>query len=320
MTYEFDRLISDHLEGEKLALWGSVAKNVGSFAYNAARSAVPFLGKSTGAGVAGTLGYNAGAIKDAVKSVPGSFHVTSQQPAYKPQNTLKLAASPREMDPNSLGARFERYLDGPSIGAGALKGMAYGMLPGALIGAPTGAAAAHLYDPDNGGVAGLVDSFDALIDNGFRRPYSNAQQDMGIGALLGANIGLYAGGALGAGIGAAHAAYKQHKAKQEAASPSELVPFKHAFDTALKKVASDWHRPVNIASYEAFALPYLFPSIHDNQKLTTALNTAGLLGLGATSAHSLAQGDPMSLYDLGGLGLMGAGVLHSALRPQPHHQ
>lgn len=202
MTYEFDRLITDHLEGEKLALWESVAKNVGSFAYNAARSAVPFLGKSTGAGVAGTLGYNAGAIKDAVKSVPGSFHVTSQQPAYKPQSTLKLAGSPSE----------------------------------------------------------LTDS------------------------------------------------------------PSELVPFKHAYATALKKVASDWHRPVNIASYGAFALPYLFPSIHDNQKLTTALNTAGLLGLGATSAHSLAQGDPMSLYDLGGLGLMGAGVLHSALRPQQHHQ
>lgn len=92
MTYEFDRLIAEHLEGEKLALWGSVAKNVGSFTYNAARSAVPFLGKSTGAGVAGTLGYNAGAIKDAVKSVPGSFHVTSQQPAYKPQSTLKVSS------------------------------------------------------------------------------------------------------------------------------------------------------------------------------------------------------------------------------------
>ncbi len=197
MSYEFDHLIADHLEGEKLALWESVAKNMGSFAYNAARSAVPFLGKSTRSGLAGTLGYNAGAIKDAVKSVPGSFHVTSQQPAYKPQSTLKVSAS-----------------------------------------------------------------------------------------------------------------------------LSEMVPFKQALDASFKKVAfsGDWHRPVNIASYGAFALPYIFPSIHDNHRLTTALNTAGLLGLGATAGHSYAQGDRMSLYDIGGLGLMGAGVLHSALRPQPHHQ
>ena len=300
MTYEFDRLITDHLEGEKLALWESVAKNVGSFAYNAARSAVPFLGKSTGAGVAGTLGYNAGAIKDAVKSVPGSFHVTSQQPAYKPQNTLKLAGSPSETNTDSLGDRFERYLDGPSIGAGALNGMMYGGLTGLLIGTPIGAIAVPMH---------LTNS-----------PPHQQQQNINVGALIGAMGGLWGGQAVGAGIGAARAAYKQHKAKQEAASPSELAPFKHAYATALKKVASDWHRPVNIASYGAFALPYLFPSIHDNQKLTTALNTAGLLGLSATSAHSLAQGDPMSLYDLGGLGLMGAGVLHSALRPQQHHQ
>jgi len=236
MTYEYDHLITDHLGGEKLALWGSVAKNVGSFAYNAARSAVPFLGKSTGSGIAGTLGYNAGAIKDAVKSVPGSFHVTSQQPAYKPQNTLKLA-SPSEMNPDSLGARFQRYLDGPSIGAGALNGMLHGTIPGALVGTAIGAPAAYFHDDDSRNFGHMTDDVRGLVHNKFQGPYTLGQEDLGLGALLGANAGLYAGGALGAGIGAARAAYKQHKAKQEAASPSELTPFKQALDATFRKIA-----------------------------------------------------------------------------------
>lgn len=81
------------------------------------------------------------------------------------------------------------------------------------------------------------------------------------------------------------------------------------------KVAFDWHRPVNALSYAAFAAPYLSKRVHDNEKLTTALNTAGLIGLGTTSADHLAHGDPTAAYDLAGLGLMGAGLVHGALRP-----
>ena len=100
----------------------------------------------------------------------------------------------------------------------------------------------------------------------------------------------------------------------KSASRSELHP---VVERALRaKVASsDWHRPVNALSYAAFAAPYLSQRVHDNHKLTTALNAAGLLGLGATSADSLANGDGLAGYDLAGLGLMGAGMIHGGLRP-----
>lgn len=78
-----------------------------------------------------------------------------------------------------------------------------------------------------------------------------------------------------------------------------------------------WHRPVNALSYAAFAAPYLSNKIHDNKPLTTALNAAGLVGLGATNADSIRHGDPIAGYDLAGLGMMGAGMIHSALRPSP---
>lgn len=78
-----------------------------------------------------------------------------------------------------------------------------------------------------------------------------------------------------------------------------------------------WHMPVNALSYGAFALPYVSQRVHDNKKLTTALNAAGLLGLGTTAAHSLSKGDTVAGYDLAGLGLMGAGLVHGALKPSP---
>lgn len=86
------------------------------------------------------------------------------------------------------------------------------------------------------------------------------------------------------------------------------------------KLASgaDWHLPVNALSYGAFALPYLSDTIHKNEGLTRALNAAGLLGLGATSADSLRQGDATAGYDLAGLGLMGAGLVHNMIRPTTH--
>lgn len=78
-----------------------------------------------------------------------------------------------------------------------------------------------------------------------------------------------------------------------------------------------WKRALNAASYAAFAAPYLSEKIHANKKLTTALNAAGLLGLGTTTGHSLAHGDNLAGYDLAGLGLMGAGMLHEHLLPKP---
>jgi len=102
-----------------------------------------------------------------------------------------------------------------------------------------------------------------------------------------------------------------------ASSLDESFVEKMAFQILGPKVAGDFspiHRAVNAASYGAFMLPYLSKRVHDNQPLSNALNTAGLLGLGATSAHNLAHGDKPAAYDLAGLGLMGAGMLHSHLK------
>jgi len=100
-------------------------------------------------------------------------------------------------------------------------------------------------------------------------------------------------------------------------SPRETA----ALGWVLKMASGDpaWHRYVNAASYGAFALPYLSERVHDNHRLTTALNAAGLLGLGLTSADKVRHGDDLSLYDVGGLGLMGAGMIHGALRPDEQH-
>jgi hypothetical protein len=125
--------------------------------------------------------------------------------------------------------------------------------------------------------------------------------------------------AAGAGLGA-YGLYRALKKEEPTVkSSAELPPV--VARALLAKVASgpgfDWHRPVNALSYAAFAAPYLSQTVHDNHKLTTALNAAGLLGLGATSADSLAKGDSLAGYDLAGLGLMGAGLVHGALRPTP---
>jgi hypothetical protein len=101
---------------------------------------------------------------------------------------------------------------------------------------------------------------------------------------------------------------------QVQASLNDPFVEKIAFVILGPKFASDapgWHRAVNAASYGAFALPYLSKRVHDNPRLSTALNTAGLLGLGATTSHNLAHGDKPAAWDLAGLGLMGAGMLHS---------
>ena len=125
--------------------------------------------------------------------------------------------------------------------------------------------------------------------------------------------------AASAGLGA-YGLYRALKKEEPTVkSSAELPPV--VARALLAKVASgpgfDWHRPVNALSYAAFAAPYLSQTVHDNHKLTTALNAAGLLGLGATSADSLAKGDGLAGYDLAGLGLMGAGLVHGALRPTP---
>lgn len=91
--------------------------------------------------------------------------------------------------------------------------------------------------------------------------------------------------------------------------------------TAKLSSFSPVHRAVNAASYAAFALPYLSKTVHDNSRLSTALNAAGLLGLGSTAASSYLHGEKPAAYDLAGLGMMGAGMLHDHLlskSPVPH--
>ena len=110
----------------------------------------------------------------------------------------------------------------------------------------------------------------------------------------------------------------QQSMKTSASSPSETphpVFVRAAYHLLLKRAYHpSWHRPVNALSYAAFAAPYVSQTVHDNARLATALNAAGLVGLGATSADSVAHGDDLAAYDLAGLGVMGAGMLHSAHR------
>lgn len=191
------------LEGAKTFGSKALSSGAGQFAYNLARSQVPLVGGllgQSGKGVASALGYNAPLIKDSLTGMSGSFKMTTSQPAFKPQSTVKLNAA---------------------------------------------------------------------------NDASLSETVLALGGLVGS-----------------------------------------------KKFASGdpaWHRYANAASYGAFMLPYLSERVHDNHALTTALNAAGLLGLGLTSADNVRHGDAMSLYDVGGLGLMGAGMIHSALRPQQAH-
>jgi hypothetical protein len=183
------------LAGAKAFGSKALSSGAGQFAYNFARSKVPLVGGligQSGTGLASTLGFNASHIKDSFKDPAGSFKMTTSQPAFKPQSTVKLSASLSET--LSLGGLTKRANDDPA-----------------------------------------------------------------------------------------------------------------------------WHRAANAAGYGAFLLPYLSDRIHDNQDLTTALNAFGLATLGLTSADKVRHGDSMSLYDVGGLGVMGAGMLHSALRPQQAH-
>jgi hypothetical protein len=97
-------------------------------------------------------------------------------------------------------------------------------------------------------------------------------------------------------------------------------PPKLALYRYIQKLAdgfSPGHRALSAASYAAFALPYLSKTVHNNQGLSTALNVAGLAGLGGQAAHGLMHGDKPAAYDLAGLGLMGAGMLHQHLQDRP---
>lgn len=121
-----------------------------------------------------------------------------------------------------------------------------------------------------------------------------------------------AGATIGAGVGAVRHALR----KKESSSRGELHLVVERAIRAKLASGPGWHRPVNALSYAAFMAPYLSQRVHDNKPLTTALNAAGILGLSATSADSLAHGDGLAGYDLAGLGLMGAGMIHGALQPK----
>jgi hypothetical protein len=110
------------------------------------------------------------------------------------------------------------------------------------------------------------------------------------------------------------AGYGVNRAAKATEKKADVHPLMARLALAKLGSGAGWHRPVNALSYGAFALPYLSETIHDNPKLTAALNAAGLLGLGVTSADSVRHGDPMAAYDVAGLGMMGAGMIHGALR------
>lgn len=234
MTYEFDHLLTDHLDGDKLAFWGSMGgaalKGLGNFGYNAARSAVPFLGKSTGAGVAGTIGYNAGGIKDALKSIPGSFNMSTQQPGFKPQSSMKLS-SQREM------RVVERAMEG-AFNKAALEDERPSIMGGALRGALYGSAAGGVLAGLGGGVRDAHEDYNDTIDYWKRRSVDAPWQDPLImpgaqhydhlvrsllssglsGGLDSIGRGAIPGAAVGALAGGAHSAWKQHQ--YDAAHPS----------------------------------------------------------------------------------------------------
>lgn len=173
---------------------------------------------------------------------------------------------------------------GPSMGRSALLGGVYGGLAGPIVSDLAGAIRRRSLNVPRGALAG----------------------ELAGGAILGAAAGA-----------ASHAAGHPVPLPWPFDKGASVHPVVARALRAKTASGAGWHRPVNALSYAAFAAPYLSQTVHDNHKLTTALNAAGLLGLGATSADSLAKGDGLAGYDLAGLGLMGAGLVHGALRPSP---
>lgn len=287
-------------------------KGLGSGLYNMGRGSL-FMGASKGATTGGKIMNGLGHAAPLAPAVAGSFKATSNQPGFQPQSTVKTSVSQewikqrvqnavdkgatltelrsfaenqfakaKEMDPR-LGYPKQR----PFTAAEHLARQRFAAGHAAAIAAEN----ATPFVPPNSS------------DNNLRRYWP-----------------LALGGALAAG------AYGLYRHSRNSPSEQEAEPKQATLhpvvERALRaKVASgpglDWHRPVNALSYAAFAAPYLSQTVHDNHKLTTALNAAGLLGLGATSADSIAKGDGLAGYDLAGLGLMGAGLVHGALRPSP---
>lgn len=265
------------LEGAKTFGSKALSSGAGQFAYNLARSKVPLVGGligQSGTGLASALGYNAPRIKDSLTGMSGSFKMTTSQPAFKPQSTVKLNAA-NDASPSETPNRWHSIKH--DADEGARKGLAAGGAIGAILGSG----------------AGLLSNY---VD--YNRPTYDPLNIPLYGA-AGGGIGGVIGASLGGLTGAVHGAVNPH-AKHASGDPA-------------------WHRYANAASYGAFMLPYLSERIHDNHNLTTGLNALGLLGLGLTSADKVRHGDAMSLYDVGGLGVMGAGMIHSALRPQQAH-
>lgn len=259
-------------------------KGVGSGLYNMGRGAL-FLGASKGATGAGKTMNALGHAVPLAPAVAGSFKATSNQPGFQPQSTIKTA------DGDSRGE--------PSLLRDVAEGAGYGALAGTPVGMLTGRHYADRSAND------MVDFIMKGLTGTQPSHFDGVKPKHTVNATLAPVLG---GAVVGGAIGGARHMYNR---KKEANHP--------VVERALRaKVASsDWHRPVNALSYAAFAAPYLSQRVHDNHKLTTALNAAGLLGLGATSADSLANGDGLAGYDLAGLGLMGAGLVHGALRPSP---
>lgn len=211
--------------------------------------------------------------------------------AYRALKPKKESGSPRELNPvieQAIRAKIAAANDSPSEPTpGAV--VHIGKQPGSL---PKSMLLGSFY----GAIAGpnVSELGRAVSQRTFNPSGGHTGKEALIGGLVGGVVG-----------GVSHAT-------------GHTVPAPWPFQKRAK-IASEtgWHRPINALSYAAFAAPYVSQSIHDNKPLSTALNTAGLLGLGATSAHSLAQGDNSAGYDLAGLGLMGAGMLHNTLRPSP---
>ena len=323
-------------------------KSLGSGLYNMGRGAL-FMGASKGATTGGKIMNGVGHAAPLAPVVAGSFKATSQQPGFQPQSTVKTSVS-REwinqrvqnaVDGGASPERLQGFIARNDARAQQLNDQLLTTIQqgGAVDPRQASAAGKRLAAYTAGTFAtalagryqyetpGMSASFNG---NGYSYPSSqhalhvpeklNTSPKAPIPSPASNNLRRYWPLALGGALAAS--AYGLYRHNRNSPSEQEAEPKQAELHPLIERVlraklASDWHRPVNALSYAAFAAPYLSQTVHDNHKLTTALNAAGLLGLGATSADSLAKGDGLAGYDLAGLGLMGAGLVHGALRPSP---
>lgn len=111
------------LEGAKTFGSKALSSGAGQFAYNFARSKVPLVGGligQSGTGLAAGLGYNASRIKDSIGSTAGSFKMTTSQPAFKPQSTVKLNAA-NDASPSETNASIGGLVGDVRPGAGMIR-------------------------------------------------------------------------------------------------------------------------------------------------------------------------------------------------------